>query len=103
MSNPEQAPAELVCAATALDYPDRTVEVLQPRDVPLGGPRAMRVRRTLPQWQRSLIGAWCFCDHYGPESVARSGGMNVPVHPHTGLQALDCLLGRLHRPRSERP
>ena len=40
------------------------VEVLTPREVPLGGPRAMRVRRTLPQRHRSLIGAWCFVDHY---------------------------------------
>jgi hypothetical protein len=37
----------------------------EPRYVPLGGPRAMNVRRTLPQRQRSLIGAWCFVDHYG--------------------------------------
>lgn len=46
----------------------------------------MRVRRTLPQRERSLIGAWCFIDHYGPHDVARDGGMDVPPHPHTGLQ-----------------
>ncbi|MBS1673400.1 MAG: pirin family protein, partial [Actinobacteria bacterium] len=32
------------------------VEVLTPREVPLGGPRAMTVYRTLPQKQRSLVG-----------------------------------------------
>ncbi|MGQ0846283.1 MAG: pirin family protein [Sporichthyaceae bacterium] len=53
--------------------------------VPLGGPRAMTVRRSLPQRRRSLIGAWCFVDHYGPDDVAASGGMAVPGHPHTGL------------------
>ena len=78
--------------------PDRAVpelvegfEILEPRDVPLGGPRAMSVRRTLPQRSRSLIGAWCFVDHYGPDLVATSGGMTVPPHPHTGLQTVSWL------------
>ena len=56
-------------------------EILTPRDVPLGGPRAMHVRRTLPQRGRSLIGAWCFVDHYGPDLVAESGGMVLPPAP----------------------
>ncbi len=63
------------------------------RDVPLGGPRAMTVRRTLPQRERSLVGAWCFVDHYGPDDVAVSGGMDVPPHPHTGLQTVSWLFG----------
>lgn len=67
------------------------VEVITPREVPLGGPRAMTVRRTLPQRQRSLIGAWCFVDHYGPDDVAQSGGMLVPPHPHAGLQTVSWL------------
>ncbi|MFD9723612.1 pirin family protein [Streptomyces sp. NPDC059072] len=67
------------------------VEVLTPRDVPLGGPRAMTVRRTLPQRARTLIGAWCFADHYGPDRVADSGGMDVAPHPHTGLQTVSWL------------
>ena len=67
------------------------VEVITPREVPLGGPRAMTVRRTLPQRARSLIGAWCFVDHYGPDDVAETGGMVVPPHPHTGLQTVSWL------------
>ncbi|MFF7079124.1 pirin family protein [Streptomyces lavendulae] len=67
------------------------VEVLTARDVPLGGPRAMTVRRTLPQRSRTLIGAWCFADHYGPDRVADSGGMDVAPHPHTGLQTVSWL------------
>lgn len=67
------------------------MEVLTPRDVPLGGLRSMTVRRTLPQRQRSLIGAWCFVDHYGPDPVEESGGMVVPPHPHTGLQTVSWL------------
>jgi redox-sensitive bicupin YhaK (pirin superfamily) len=51
----------------------------------------MRVRRTLPQRARSLVGAWCFIDHYGPDDVATTGGMDVPPHPHTGLQTVSWL------------
>ena len=67
------------------------VQVVTSREVPLGGPRAMTVRRTLPQRVRSLVGAWCFVDHYGPDDVAVSGGMDVPPHPHTGLQTVSWL------------
>ncbi len=87
MSNPEARPDEIVCTST--DAPG--VEVLTPREVPLGGLRAMPVRRTLPQRQRSLIGAWCFVDHYGPDDVAVTGGMSVAPHPHTGLQTVSWL------------
>jgi hypothetical protein len=67
------------------------VEVISSREVPLGGPRAMTVHRTLPQRDRSLIGAWCFADHYGPADVSVTGGMDVPPHPHTGLQTVSWL------------
>ncbi len=67
------------------------MEILTPRYVPLGGLRAMTVRRTLPQRQRSLIGAWCFVDHYGPDDVSDSGGMVVAPHPHTGLATVSWL------------
>ena len=87
MSNPERHPDEITCTAA----PAATVEVMVPRDVPLGGPRAMRVRRTLPQRHRSLIGAWCFVDHYGPDDVIDTGGMSVAPHPHTGLQTVSWL------------
>ncbi len=67
------------------------VQTLTPRAVPLGGIRAMTVRRTLPQRARSFIGAWCFLDHYGPDDVTATGGMRVPPHPHTGLQTVSWL------------
>jgi len=68
-------------------------EILEPREVPLGGLRAMTVRRTLPQRQRSLVGAWCFLDHYGPDRVDDTGGMMVAPHPHIGLQTVSWLFG----------
>lgn len=45
------------------------------------------MQRTLPQRERSLIGAWCFIDHYGPAHTR----MDVPPHPHTGLQTVSWL------------
>ncbi|HEU0190481.1 MAG TPA: pirin family protein [Mycobacterium sp.] len=94
MSNTEANPAELraehgPCPVDTAGHP--VVEILSAREVPLGGPRAMTVRRTLPQKQRSLVGAWCFADHYGPDDVAATGGMDVPPHPHTGLQTVSWL------------
>ena len=85
MSNTETTPDQVACGAS------RFTGVLHPREVPLGGPRAIRVRRTLPQRQRSLIGAWCFADHYGPHDVSAGAGMDVPPHPHTGLQTVSWL------------
>ena len=60
------------------------VELLPAREVPLGGVRAMRVRRTLPQRSLPLVGAWCFLDEFGPQHV----DMRVLPHPHTGLQTV---------------
>ncbi|MBB5078544.1 pirin family protein [Nonomuraea endophytica] len=84
MSNLERDPQEVVCAA---DDAGQT-ELLTGRAVPLGGPRAMTVTRTLPHVRRRMIGAWCFVDAYGPETAA----MRVPPHPHTGLQTVSWLV-----------
>ncbi|MBM6401218.1 pirin family protein [Phycicoccus sp. MQZ13P-5] len=51
----------------------------------------MTVRRTLPARERSFVGAWCFADHYGPDDVATSGGMDVAPHPHCGLATVSWL------------
>jgi redox-sensitive bicupin YhaK (pirin superfamily) len=67
------------------------VQILEPREVPLGGLRALPVLRTLPQRARSLVGAWCFVDSYGPIPSGHGGTMDVPPHPHTGLQTVSWL------------
>ncbi|GLI27877.1 hypothetical protein ARHIZOSPH14_21190 [Agromyces rhizosphaerae] len=90
MSNLERDPRELLCDPDAPGARS-AIEILTAREVPLGGPRAMTVRRTLPQRGRTTIGAWCFIDHYGPDDVAATGGMTVPPHPHTGLQTVSWL------------
>ena len=87
VTNLEDRPDEITCDERV---PGRAV-VIPPRDVPLGGPRAMTVRRTLPSRERSLVGAWCFLDHYGPDDVSVTGGMKVAPHPHTGLQTVSWL------------
>jgi hypothetical protein len=62
MSNTELHPVEVECGdclAVVQDPLRPDVEVIGAREVPLGGLRAMTVRRTLPQRDRSSIGAWC--------------------------------------------
>ncbi len=88
MSNLEQRPAESVCGGKTGSAASPLPSLLEPRDVPLGGPRAMHVRRTLPHKQIRTVGAWCFVDHYGPDTHR----MSVPPHPHTGLQTVSWLL-----------
>ena len=88
MTNDEREPQEHDCQVERVDT---GVELIEPRAVPLGGPRAMTVRRTLPSKQRSLIGPFCFADHYGPDAVDETGGMDVPPHPHIGLQTVTWL------------
>lgn len=51
----------------------------------------MTVRRTLPARERSFVGAWCFVDHYGPDDVSVTGGMDVAPHPHCGLATVSWL------------
>lgn len=93
MSNLEADPGVAVLTGGA---PCTSVETLAPRLVPLGGPRAMTVYRTLPQRYRSLVGSWCFVDHYGPDDVSETGGMSVRRHPHTGLATVSWLFtGRI--------
>jgi hypothetical protein len=67
---------------------------LSPREVPLGGPRGILVRRTLPHRDIRTIGAWCFADHYGPVELTDPGSraMVVPPHPHIGLQTVSWLI-----------
>jgi len=71
--------------------------LLPGHDVPLG--RYTTVRRLLPQRPRRMVGAWCFVDHFGPDDVGGRPGMQVPPHPHTGLQTVTWLVDGeiLHR------
>ncbi|MCK2241932.1 MULTISPECIES: pirin family protein [unclassified Crossiella] len=82
MSNLDTTPAVTPCHAGA--GPGAVTELLEPREVPLGGLRAMRVQRLLPQRARPTVGAWCFLDEFGPQRL----DMSVLPHPHIGLQTV---------------
>jgi quercetin 2,3-dioxygenase len=95
VSNLERDPRELASGGLATVSRDPVRLDLAAREVPLGGVRAMVVRRTLPHRDRRTIGAWCFVDDYGP--TVPGAGMEVPPHPHTGLQTVTWLLdGQVH-------
>jgi redox-sensitive bicupin YhaK (pirin superfamily) len=72
-------------------------DVLAGRDVPLG--RYSTVNRLLPHTNRRMVGAWCFLDHFGPDAIFTGPGMQVPPHPHLGLQTVTWLVDGevLHR------
>ncbi|MFC1432758.1 pirin family protein [Streptacidiphilus sp. N1-3] len=89
MSNLETEPQARVCGGRE-DVSARPVhELLTPKLVPLG--TSTVVRRLLPNLGRRMVGAWCFVDHYGPDDIERSPGMQVAPHPHTGLQTVSWL------------
>ncbi|HLR85244.1 MAG TPA: pirin family protein [Nocardioidaceae bacterium] len=109
MSNLEQNPAESRCTADASDGP--VMDILPGRLVPLsprrplqpgpGGSEEARdetvVNRMLPTRKRRMVGAWCFVDHYGPDDISATSGMQVAPHPHSGLQTVSWLYdGAVH-------
>lgn len=92
MSNDEATPVETADTDCIEQARQHGVELLLPRVVPLGGPRAIPVSRVLPNKFRHFIGAWCFADAFGPADRATYGAMDVPPHPHTGLQTVSYLI-----------
>ncbi len=88
MSDLELRPDELVCTGTSGGGPEELL--LTARKVYLG--KTTEVSRALPDRDLRMIGAWCFLDHYGPEDVSDSPGMQVWAHPHTGLQTVSWLI-----------
>ncbi|UYM07180.1 pirin family protein [Solicola gregarius] len=109
MSNLERDPAESLCVADSSTGP--TLDVLPGRLVPLSPRRPLEqgsdgsdhardetiVNRMLPQRHRRMVGAWCFVDHYGPDDISTTRGMQVPPHPHSGLQTVSWLYeGAVH-------
>ena len=69
--------------------PGATIEALPGIFVDLGG---IAIRRLLPRSKRRLVGAWCFFDSFGPLRFEQGKGMDVPPHPHIGIQTVTWLL-----------
>ncbi|MEW2121185.1 pirin family protein [Streptomyces sp. NPDC005474] len=89
MSNLDRAPVPSVCGGRGFVVAEPVRELLSPRRVKLG--EGTEVRRLLPNLGRRMIGAWAFVDHYGPDDIADEPGMQVPPHPHMGLQTVSWL------------
>jgi redox-sensitive bicupin YhaK (pirin superfamily) len=89
MTDERHEPTANLYAGAAAAVADPDTVLLPGHDVPLG--RYTTVRRLLPQRPRRMVGAWCFVDQFGPDDVAGRPGMQVPPHPHTGLQTVTWL------------
>ena len=85
MSNLDRAPEAINLTPGVV----QAVDVVEARKAAIGD--GTEVRRLLPQRTLRTIGAWCFLDHYGPDEVSRGPGMQVPPHPHIGLQTVSWL------------
>src|SRR5580692_2777493 len=88
--------AEANVEITTRTVPEDDLELTEARQAQVGD---VTVRRLLPLRARRSVGGWCFIDHYGPQSVDGVAGMQVPPHPHIGLQTVTWLLAGnvLHR------
>ncbi|MEE1796391.1 pirin family protein [Streptomyces sp. BE308] len=89
MSNLDRQAALSVCGGRGFVVAEPVRELLTPRRVQLG--ESTEVRRLLPNLGRRMVGAWAFVDHYGPDDIAGEPGMQVPPHPHMGLQTVSWL------------
>lgn len=58
-------------------------------EVDLGG---LRVARALPVRDRRIVSAWCFLDRFGPITFSTGRPMDIPAHPHIGLQTVTWIL-----------
>ncbi|WP_405670129.1 pirin family protein [Streptomyces sp. NBC_01530] len=89
MSNLDREAVPALCGGRGFVVAEPVRELLSPRRVQLG--ESTEVRRLLPNLGRRMVGAWCFVDHYGPDDIADEPGMQVPPHPHMGLQTVSWL------------
>ncbi|MGW1010237.1 pirin family protein [Streptomyces termitum] len=89
MSNLDRQAELSVCGGRGFVVAEPVRELLSPRHVRLG--ESTEVRRLLPNLGRRMVGAWAFVDHYGPDDIADEPGMQVPPHPHMGLQTVSWL------------
>jgi redox-sensitive bicupin YhaK (pirin superfamily) len=95
MSNLDRRPTARELGGLEATSAGPVLDLLPGKEVLLG--ESTRVRRLLPTLGRRLVGAWAFVDHYGPDDIAAGAGMQVPPHPHTGLQTVSWLLeGTVH-------
>lgn len=69
--------------------PSHIITSYPSRDTTLG---QLAISRALPLRERRMIGPWCFLDRFGPLAFTTGKPMDVPPHPHMGLQTVSWLL-----------
>lgn len=74
---------------SAVGATELTFNAYPNRETNLGG---LRISRAMPIRDRRMVGPWCFLDRYGPLAFTRNKPMNVPPHPHIGIQTVSWLL-----------
>ena len=62
---------------------------------------SLKVARALPRRERRRVGPFVFLDHFGPTPHAQP--MEVPPHPHVGLQTVTYLFEGAVRHRRLEP
>ena len=95
MSGPLDA-ADAAAEPTATAVAPPVLEITEGREATVG---TTTVRRVLPRRNRRTVGAWCFTDHFGPEELSETSGLDIGPHPHIGLHTVTWLLdgAMLHR------
>jgi len=73
------------------------LELLSAREASIGP--GQEVMRALPRRARRMVGPWCFLDHFDAARLGRPAALDVPPHPHIGLQTVTWLFSGevLHR------
>lgn len=87
MSDRSRDAATLPCQAQAPSGPCLESYRMRGMEIAPG----FRVRRALPVREHRLVGPWCFLDEMGPVTVG-SRSLDVPPHPHIGLQTVTWLI-----------
>jgi quercetin 2,3-dioxygenase len=74
---------------TAMGSNELTFTAHPNRETRLGD---LTISRALPIRERRMVGPWCFLDRFGPLTFKDKKPMEVPPHPHIGLQTVTWLL-----------
>ncbi len=65
------------------------MRLLDAKAASVGG---LSVKRALPRLGLRTVGPWCFADHFGPQIITETHGLDVGPHPHIGLHTVTWLL-----------
>jgi quercetin 2,3-dioxygenase len=95
VSNLEAAEPVVPCGGSGDRGP--CLDLIPAREASIGP--GQQVLRALPRRARRMVGPWCFLDRFEASRLGRPPVMDVPPHPHIGLQTVTWLFAGevLHR------